>query len=42
MTTIDSIFIAFINYIGGSDVIYGLWSLLFLYTFLYVVYKITV
>jgi len=40
-TTINSIGVAWVKYIGGESVIYNIFAFVFIFTILYVVYKIT-
>lgn len=41
MIVADSIFIAWINYMGGAQTIHEILALLFVFTMVYTVFKIT-
>jgi len=41
MIVIDSVFIAWINYMGGIDVIHNVLSFLFIFVIIHVLFKIT-
>jgi len=41
MVVINSITASFVSYIGGVDTIYNILSLLFVFTVIYIFYKIT-
>jgi len=41
MTVINSVFVAWVQYMGGVEVIHYTLSLLFIFTVLYVILKIT-